>query len=45
MNQVLLSSEKNANKLEPIYTTSKEGIESISFGRMNKKASDAFKES
>jgi hypothetical protein len=43
MNQVLLSSEKNANKLNPIYTTSKEGIESISFGRMNKKASDAFK--
>jgi len=43
MNQVLLSSEKNANKLSPIYTTSKEGIESISFGRMNKKASDSFK--
>ena len=47
MNQVLLSSEKNANKLDPKIATTRtadgEVIESVGFGGMNKKASDAFK--
>ena len=47
MNQVLLSSKNNANKLDPKVVTTKaadgEVIESVGFGSMNKKASDTFK--
>ena len=36
MNKVLLSSSDDANKLKPIYRSSADGIESISFGTMIK---------
>ena len=46
MNQLLLSSEKNANKLDPIIdtTTDRAGllIEKVRFGAMNPKAMDDF---
>jgi hypothetical protein len=48
MNQLLLSSEKNANKLDPIIdtTTDSQGllIEKIRFGAMNSKVMDEFVE-
>ena len=42
MNKVLLSSSDDANKLKPIYRSSADGIESISFGTMNKKLAKEF---
>jgi len=46
MNEVLLSSEKNVNKLDPLITTTKgpggELIEKIKFGKMNTKAMERF---
>jgi hypothetical protein len=48
MNQVLLSSEKNANKLDPIIDTTRDAdgllIEKVRFGAMNSKAMDEFVE-
>ena len=48
MNQVLLSSEKNANKLDPIIDTTRDAdgllIEKVRFGPMNSKAMDEFVE-
>ena len=43
MNNVLLSSAESADKLKPIYKKTDDGIESISFGKMNKKLWDSFK--
>ena len=43
MNNVLLSSAESADKLKPIYKRTDDGIESISFGKMNKKLWDSFK--
>jgi len=43
MNNVLLSSAESADKLKPIYKMTDEGIESIGFGKMNKKLWDSFK--
>jgi hypothetical protein len=42
MNKVLLSSSDDANNLKPIYRSSADGIESISFGTMNKKLAKEF---
>jgi len=48
MNQVLLSSEKNANKLDPIIETTTDAtgelIEKVRFGAMNTKAMNEFTE-
>ena len=43
MNKVLLSSAESADKLKPIYKMTDDRIESISFGKMNKKLWDSFK--
>ena len=42
MNRMLLSSADDPNKLNPIYTMNKDGIESIGFGSMNRNLINNF---